>query len=59
MGTGLGVARQESVGRVFGQVWNRTDPVLRPKPGPLSGHLDPLLTLGMADLFGDDEGVQF
>jgi len=45
MGTGPGLARQESAGRVFGQVWNRTDPFLRPKPGPLAGYPDPLLTL--------------
>jgi len=44
-GTGPGLARQESPGRVFGSVWNRTDPFLRSKPGPLAGYPDPLLTL--------------
>jgi len=44
-GTGPGLARQESAGRVFGRFWNRTDPFLRSKPGPLAGYLDPLLTL--------------
>jgi len=45
MGTGLGLARPESAGRVFGWFWNRTDLFLRSKPGPLAGYLDPLLTL--------------
>ena len=44
-GTCPGLASQESAGRVFGRFWNRTDPVLRPKPGPLAGSPDPLLTL--------------
>src|SRR5882757_6105835 len=44
-GTGPGLARQESAGRVFGRFWNRTDPFLRSKPGPLVGYPDPLLTL--------------
>ena len=44
-GTGPGLARQESAGRVFGRFWNRTDPFLRSKPGPLAGYPDPLLTL--------------
>ena len=44
-GTGPGLAHQESVGRVFGRFWNRTDPFLRSKPGPLAGYPDPLLTL--------------
>jgi len=49
MGTGPGLARQESVGWVSGQVWIRTDLFLRSKPGPLAGYLDPLLTLCMSD----------
>ena len=44
-GTGPGLARQESAGRVFGRFWNRTDPFLRSKPSPLAGYPDPLLTL--------------
>jgi len=44
-GTGPGLARQESAGRVVGRFWNRTDPFLRSKPGPLAGYPDPLLTL--------------
>ena len=44
-GTGPGLARQDSAGRVFGRFWNRTDPFLRSKPGPLAGYPDPLLTL--------------
>jgi len=46
-GTGLGSARQESAGLVFGRFWNRTDPFLRSKPGPLAGYPDPLLTLAL------------
>ena len=44
-GTGPGLARQESAGRVSGGFWNRTDPFLRSKPGPLAGYPDPVLTL--------------
>ena len=44
-GTGPGLARQESAGRVFWQFWNWTDPFLRCKPGTLAGYPDPLLTL--------------
>jgi len=44
-GTGPGLARQESAGGVFGRFWNRTDPFLQSKPGPLAGYPDPLLTL--------------
>ena len=44
-GTGPGLARQETACRVFGRFWNRTDPVLRSKPGPLAGYPDQLLTL--------------
>ena len=42
---GPGLARQESAGRVCGQVRNRTDPFLRSKPQPLDGYPDPLLTV--------------
>jgi len=45
-GTGPGLPRQESAGRVFGRFWNRTDPFLRSKHGPLACYPDPLLTLG-------------
>jgi len=45
MGTGPGLARQESAGWVFGQFWIRTNPFLRSKPGPLVGYPDPLLTI--------------
>jgi hypothetical protein len=48
-GTGPGLARQESAGRVFGRFWNRTDPFLWSKPGPLAGYLDQLLALGITD----------
>jgi len=44
-GTGPGLARQESAGRVFGRVRNRTDTFLLSKPGPLAGYPDPLLSL--------------
>ena len=44
-GTGLGLARQQSAGRVFGRVWKQTDLFLWSKPGPLAGYPDPLLTL--------------
>jgi hypothetical protein len=44
-GTGTRLGHQESAGRVFGWVWNRTDPFLRSKPGPLAGYPDRLLTL--------------
>jgi len=47
IGTGPGLACQESAGQAFGRVWNRTDLFLRSKPGPLAGYLDPLLTLAM------------
>jgi hypothetical protein len=36
MGTCMGLARHESAGRVIGQVWNRTDPFLLSKPGPVT-----------------------
>jgi hypothetical protein len=45
MGTGPGLAREESAGLVFGRFWNRTNPFLRSKPGQLAGYPDPLLTL--------------
>ena len=37
-------ARPNAV-RVFGRVWNRTEPNRWSKPGPLAGYPDPLLTL--------------
>jgi len=45
MGTGLGLARQESTSGVFRRVCNLTDPFLGSKPGPLAGYPDLLLTL--------------
>jgi len=45
MGNGPCLDPPESVVRVFGRVWNQTDPCLRSKPGPLAGQPDPLLTL--------------
>jgi len=51
-GTWPSLARQESVGRVFGHVWNRTNLFLWSEPAPLAGYPDPLLTLilpGQAD----------
>jgi len=48
-GTGLGPALQESAGRGFGRVWNRTDPFLRSKPRPVAGYPYPLLTLLRSD----------
>jgi hypothetical protein len=46
-GTGPGLSRQESAGRVFGRFWNHTDLCLRSKPRPLAGYPDPFLTLGV------------
>jgi len=47
MGTGPGLARQDSAGRVSGWFSNRTDLFLGAKPGLLAGYPDPLLTLAM------------
>ena len=44
-GTGPGLAHQEAMGRVFGQVKNQTDTFLRSEPRPLACHPDPLLQL--------------
>jgi len=44
-GTGPDLAREESAGRVYGVLWNRTDPFLRSQPGPLAGYPDPLQLL--------------
>jgi len=44
-GTGPGLVRQESAGRIFGRVWNHTYPFLQSKPGLLAGYPGPLLTL--------------
>jgi len=46
MRSGLGLTRQVSAGRVFGRVYNQTNPFLRFKPGPLAVYPDLLLTLG-------------
>jgi hypothetical protein len=44
-GTGTGLANQEVLGRVFGQVWNGTELFFLSKLGLLVGYQDPLLTL--------------
>jgi len=44
-GMGPGLAHQEVAGRVFGQVWNRTERFFWSKPRLLAGYPDPLLTL--------------
>ena len=49
MGTGPGLARQDSAGRVFRCVCNRTDSLLRGKHGSLAGYPDPLPTLIKGD----------
>ena len=41
MGTGPGLARQESAGWDFGRFLNRTDPFLRSKPGPVANTMSP------------------
>jgi hypothetical protein len=48
---GLGMARQESAGWAFGQVWNQTDLFLQSKSGLLAGYLDRLLTLAASGRF--------
>ena len=35
---------EDKLGQVFGRVWNRTGPFIRPKPRSLAGYWDPLLT---------------
>ena len=47
MGQGPGLACQESVGRIFGLVWNQTDLFLWSNPSLLAGYPDPFLTLPM------------
>jgi hypothetical protein len=42
---GPGFAGQESMGRVFGQIWNRINSVFPSKPGLLASYLDQLLPL--------------
>ena len=54
-GTGTGLARQEAPGRVFEQVWNRTEPFFRSKPGPLADYADLLLTLTATDILCQSE----
>ena len=44
-GMAPGLPRHDSAGRVSGRVWNRANPFLRAKPGPLAGCPDPLQTL--------------
>jgi len=50
MGTGPGLAHQESAAPDFGQVWNWTDLLSQSKPGPLAGYRDPLITLLLGNL---------
>ena len=45
--TGPGLARQDSAGRVSGQVRNQSDPFLRAKPVSLAAYPDPLLTVSI------------
>jgi len=45
IGIGPGLVHQDSAGRVSGWSWNRTDPFVRAKPGPLAGLPYPLLIL--------------
>ena len=45
MGTGPGLAHQDSAGVVSEWVWNQTEPFLCAKPRPLVGYPDPLLPL--------------
>lgn len=42
---GLGVARHEIAGQIFGRVWNQTGPFQLLEPRLLVGYPDPLLTL--------------
>ena len=42
-----GSHHQDAADQVFGQFLNRTEPLFRSTPGPLAGHLDLLLTLGV------------
>jgi hypothetical protein len=58
MGTGMGLARQEAPGWVFGRAWNRTEPFFRSKPRPLAGYPDPLLTLVLGRSLGGQFNVQ-
>ena len=44
-GTGPILARQQLAGRMFGTVWNQTDPLFQSRPEPLAGYPNPLLTL--------------
>jgi len=44
-GQWMGLAHQDTAGQVFGWVWNWTEPLLQPNPGPLAGFPDSLLTL--------------
>ena len=44
-GIGLGLPSRQSVGRVNGRVWNRTDPFCQSKSELLVGYPDLLLTL--------------
>jgi len=44
-GYGSGFGPPWVSGSGFGRFWNRTDPSLRSKPGPLADYPDPLLTL--------------
>jgi hypothetical protein len=48
MGTGTGLAQQETAGQVFGRCGNRTAPFIWSKPGPLPGCPDPLQSVPTA-----------
>jgi len=45
MGLGMGLARQDAAGWVFGRFWNQTEPFFWSNHGPLAGYPEPLLTL--------------
>ena len=49
-----GLARQDAAGRVFGRFWNRTEPFFWSETGLLVGYRDPLLTLPVMVIDGDD-----
>jgi len=55
----MGLACQEAPGRVFGRVWNRTEPFFRFKPGPLAGYPDPLLTLVLVQVYLENQPEKF
>ena len=51
IGTCPGLVHQDLAGRVSGWGWNRTDPFVWAKPGPLAGFPYPLLILDIDSMF--------